>query len=79
MGRAVVVVGRKWNNPEIEISVTEEEIAIKMSLKDFLHALSIEMGNPTLLVTKNALRKSMQSSSDVVVKGMKQETNRVVR
>jgi hypothetical protein len=73
-----VVISREWNNPKILISVSSEAIAIKMSLEDFLLAVHIEMGNPTFLVTKEALLRRLTMASDKVCAEMKSLTSKVI-
>lgn len=69
-----ITIIRKWNNPEIKVSITSEEIAISINLEDFVRALADEVaeptvkqiaedaGNVTLLITNAQLQKRMVSS-----------------
>jgi hypothetical protein len=69
-----VVVMRKWNDPEIRITVSNEAIGIEMSLHDFVRALTDEAaeelvaqavrdaGNPTLLFTSAQMEKRLVDS-----------------
>lgn len=66
-----ITILRKWNNPQIEINVTNEAISISMSLGDFVRALTDEVaevlvtdvakaiGNPALLMTAGQLERKM--------------------
>ncbi len=66
-----VTILRKWDNPQITINVTNEEISLEMSLDAFVRALTDEVaeplvkdvsqliGNPTFLVTNAMLQKKM--------------------
>lgn len=67
-----VVISRDWDNPQINIDITDESIGIKMRLDDFIPALVAELdaaalvagmvteiGNPTTLVTKAQLASAL--------------------
>lgn len=66
-----VTIMRRWNNPRIEIMVSNEAIALTMTLEDFVRALTDEVaervvveavqaaGNPTLLFTNAQLEKRL--------------------
>ena len=41
-----ITICRKWNNPEIRINVSDEDISIEISLADFLYALADEAAEP---------------------------------
>lgn len=69
-----VTILRKWNNPKIEIQVTDDAIELSLSLEDFVRALTDEVaepmvrqvvqdaGNPTLWFTGAKLEKKMVDS-----------------
>lgn len=73
-----VVITRHWDNPEIEILVTNKWIGISMELDDFIYALAQESGNPATLLTINALHKRLKTASEEVCNKMKHETVKVV-
>jgi hypothetical protein len=66
-----ITILRKWNNPNIEISVSNEAIGLSMTLDDFIRALTDEVaeplvrliaadaGNPTFLFTKAQLERRL--------------------
>ena len=66
-----VTILRKWNHPQISITVTNESIGIEMSLHDFLAALADEAaeelvvdiakssGNPTFVFTNKQLQERL--------------------
>lgn len=68
-----VTIMRKWNNPQISIAVTDEEIKMEISLKDFLEALvdeaaepfvsmvATDAGSPALLMTNKQLQDKLVS------------------
>lgn len=69
-----ITILRKWNNPEIKVSISSEDIAISINLEDFVRALADEVAEPTvkqiaedagnvaLLMTNAQLQKRMVSS-----------------
>lgn len=69
-----ITILRKWNNPHIAISLSNEAIGIEMTLDDFIMALTDEVaeplvkaivedaGNPTLLFTNAQLTKRLVDS-----------------
>jgi hypothetical protein len=68
MAKATVVVSRKWNSPEIRVSVTQKEIAMEMDIETFLRTLSDIVGNPTFIVTKaQHLAKLTEATEQVIV------------
>lgn len=66
-----VTICREWNNPQIHITVSNKDIALEMTLDDFLIALADEAaepivesiagnaGNPSFWFTKEALTKNL--------------------
>lgn len=70
--KAKVVISRKWKQQKIEIKVVqcEKQIALEMSLSDFLHALSKEYGNPATTLTVAGHEKKLKAASKVVIKEM---------
>ena len=69
-----IVVSRKWNNPNVTAFMENNEVGAKISLDDFINAVVEEIGNPTSLVTKQALRNRLIIASSEVVKEMKKQT-----
>lgn len=69
-----VTILRKWNDPEIKLTVTSDAISISMNLHDFVRALADEVAEPTvrqitedagniaLLMTNSQLQKRMVDS-----------------
>lgn len=62
----LVVVSRKWHEPQIVVSVTNAELKIVMTMPDFVKALSAEAG------------RDLASAAERVIAAMKQETKRVM-
>jgi hypothetical protein len=80
--RAVVVVGRKWHHPEITIAVSKPDltggIEIQMKMDDFVTAVCQEIAHPAMVLTKRQLASNLRAAVEIVVSGMKEETNRVM-
>lgn len=76
--KRAVVVSRQWNNPAIEMWVSDEEIGIQMSLSEFWDSIVEEMGNPTLIVSKAQLRARLEAAANQVLTEMKNQTTRIV-
>jgi hypothetical protein len=72
--RSKIVVSRKWNSPDIEAFVSVEEIGAACSVPDFISILTDEVGNPTLLVTKAALKAKLQQGWAKLEKELKDST-----
>jgi len=73
-----LVVSRKWHQPTIETFISTDEVGSQIDLADFLTALVEHIGNPTLLVSKNALAKKVQEASDAVLDEMRRTTVHIV-
>jgi hypothetical protein len=73
-----ILVSRYWNNPKIMISVTDEEIGIRISLNEFLAIMAQEIGNPSMIVTKSALLSKMRDAAGKITENMKKETERII-
>lgn len=76
--KTVVVVSRYWDNPDIQVTVTDRGIGIEMLIEDYVAALAAEMGNPTTLVTRAQLKERMLAAASEVIRKMKQATNKVM-
>lgn len=76
--REKVIVSRKWHQPEIRTFVSIDQVGSEISLDDFLQAMVEHMGNPTLLVTKNALQSKVQQASIAVLDEMRKATIHIV-
>lgn len=83
---------RKWNNPQILISVSNEQISLEMSLDDFIRALTDEVaeplvesiaataGSPGFLFTNAQLQKRMVNAveSDKAQALFKEAAERII-
>ena len=72
MQKNTLVISRHWDNPKINVLVTTKGIQIETSLDDFLVALAKEMGNPTMLLTKNMLLSALRGASLEVLEKIKE-------
>lgn len=75
--KEMVVVSRKWKNPEITAFVSQEQVGAKMDLQAFLGTLVEGIGNPTFYVTKAQLMAKMCDVSEQIIQEMKQSTRNV--
>jgi hypothetical protein len=71
MAKEVAVISRKWKNPQIDVFITDIEVGARMDLIPFLDALCEQVGNPTLMVTKQQLFNKLQAASVEVLREMK--------
>jgi hypothetical protein len=76
MDATKVIVGREWANRTIFVKVSRDEAGIEASiaLVDFIAALIVEVGSPTLIMTKASLEKSLLEAAETLVTQMKRET-----
>lgn len=75
--KSVVTVSRKWNEPNIIVWVNNEGIGMGMKLDDYLVALSEEIGNPLLLLTKAQMLQKMRDVTSIVESEMKDATLKI--
>jgi len=58
--KSVVTVSRKWDNPKITTTLSDEEIKLQCNLTDFLAALKTEIGSTTFTITKSGFDKQFR-------------------
>lgn len=75
-----VIVSRKWRETEIKTTVKQckDQIAIEMSLSDFLHALSKEFPTVAFTMTKRQHERKLKEAALKVITEMKNETVKAV-
>lgn len=78
MDKHVVTVSREWKGLLIRTDVTDTSVGVSMSLPEFIEALTLQAGNPAVLLTQNQLRKRLMDAAAEVVRKMKAETNKVM-
>jgi len=69
MEKHLVVIGRKWHEPFIRMSVTDTDLKIVTSLEDFALAFAVETGVP---------QEKVLAGFAAVVKALKSETTQIV-
>ncbi len=60
-----VTISRKWHNPQIEITLTNEAISLEMQMDDFVEALKKELDTEKFVA---AIKESIGSITWVVKK-----------
>jgi hypothetical protein len=73
-----LITSRKWTSPAIEAFINSEEVGARLDLTAFLDAIVEEVGNPTMLVTKAALRARLEAASEAVLHELRATTKYVV-
>lgn len=73
-----VLVSRVFGQPIINVGISQDRIAIDMTLDDFLAAVAEQYGNPATTLTKAQHLTRLATAATVVVESMKAETTRVV-
>ena len=58
--KSVVTVSRKWDNPKITTTLSDEEIKLQCNLTDFLTALKTEIGSTTFTIAKSGFDKQFR-------------------
>lgn len=76
--RHVVVISREWDNPAIQISVTDVRIAIAMKLDAFVQAMAKEIKTIDQPLGEIELLQALTRASDTVCQKMKNETSKVM-
>lgn len=78
MEKAVVTISRYWDNPKIFTKVTNKEISLEISLDDFKKAIKNEIGSVATTFTKAGLDQKIDKAFDNVIKGIKEESAKVI-
>lgn len=76
--KSVVTVSRKWDNPNIKTTITDESISLEMSMEDFKTAMLIEIGSVTTILTREQFKKRFDSAVVAVLQGIKEESAKIV-
>lgn len=76
--RDVITVSRRWHEPQIRTTIDFDGISIQMPLEDFVEALKQEVGSVTWTFKKDSFNRQLDAAVERVVKGMKEETAKVV-
>jgi hypothetical protein len=78
MDKTTVVISRQWASPEIRIDLNNTEIKMTMPMSQYLESLVLALGNPTLLVTSEQLKKKILAAHNQIVDEMKSSTKHAV-
>lgn len=73
-----VVVGRKWNNPEIYTHLSTEKIQLEISIEDFVLALANEIKRPAFILSRNGLNTELLAAIPKVLSEVKKTSVEVV-
>ena len=73
-----ITISRTWNNPQIRITVTSEEMSLEMDMEDFKVALKQEIGSVTWTFKKQTFEKAMDEAIRRVISGVKEESMKVI-
>lgn len=74
MNKETLIVSRQWNSPTIRVFMNQKEVGAEMDIKEFLEALVVNVGNPTLLVTKTQMLNKLNEATEAIVIEMKRAT-----
>jgi hypothetical protein len=76
--KTVVTISRKWNNPQIQHTLSGEGIAIEINLDDFITAIKEEVGSLTWTFRKQTFEKQLDEAVRAVIEEIKRETIKVI-
>lgn len=79
--KAVIVVKRRWHQPEILAYVNKNEVGAQMQIADFLRALADEVygdRNRFFMLSKAEFLEKALDSADEIQNAMKETTAHVV-
>lgn len=69
-----VHISRNWHNPMIEITVTNDGIALEIALDDFCQALVSELPSPLTLLTRDRITIAILAAVKPTVEKIKHAT-----
>jgi len=69
---------RKWNNPKIDVQITNELISVSMELTEFILALALEVDKVTTILTRKTLDRCLQEAASRIISEMKNQTTKVI-
>ena len=76
--RILVVVSRKWKQPQIEACISDSEISVSMDFEDLHAALLEELGNPLTILTKARFKLRIDTALKNVLKELRENTKYIV-
>lgn len=74
-----ITISKKWNNPQIKVTVDYEGIDLKTDLADFIIALKQEIGSITWTFKKDTFDKMLDEAIQRILSEIKKESVKVVR
>ncbi len=74
----MITISRKWNNPQIDITVNPEGIELSCSIPDFAEALATEIGPVTWVFRDATFRARFDAAVAKVISGIKEESVKAV-
>ena len=76
--RTKLTISKKWNNPQIKTTITNEDISLEMNMEDFKKALKQEIGSITWTFKKDTFNKMVDEAIQRVISGVKEESAKVI-
>ena len=76
--KTVVTISRFWAKPEITTTISNESIALEISLDDFITALKQELGSVTWVFTAKEFEKRLDATIKTILSKVKEESIKVV-
>ena len=76
--KSFVTISKKWGHPQINITMDQEGIALKMDIEDFKIALKQEIGSVTWVLKKETLDLRLDEAINRIISGVKEESAKVV-
>lgn len=72
--KTIIIISRKWKEPQIRVTVDKIGISVSMMIDDFLDALHAELSSQGMQIAQNAL----DQAATRVIEGMKEQTTRAM-
>ena len=76
--KTILTISRKWHQPIIETTITNEAISISCDLDDFLMAVREELGSITWVFLDATFKAKFDAAAQKVLEGIKAESSKVV-
>ena len=75
--KKIVTISRKWDNPKILTTISDEGISLQMDMVDFVSALKREIGSVTWIFTEKDFESRLDTAVMAVLQGIKEESAKV--
>jgi hypothetical protein len=76
--KTVLTISRKWHNPQIHTTISQDGISLSIDIEDFEKALLNELGSVATVITRKQLKNRMQAAIKSVLEGIKEESAKVI-